>query len=229
MTMKNYKFNHSNYIIKKMIFKDRAEAGRKLAEVLAKDKEIEKERKNIVVLSLVRGGAMVGCQIAKKLNLAHFPLVVKKIGAPYNEELAIGALCNEEYFLDQELIKKLDLSKDQVFVQIKKAKEKQKEYLKKFIDKKKFPSLKNKIVILVDDGVATGASVKVALQYLKKQKVKKVILAVPVAPSDFDSSGFDRSFILHHDPFLSAISQFYYEFGQLKEEEVKGIFSSKEN
>lgn len=212
-----------------MIFKDRLEAGKKLAEVLAKDKEIEKERKNIVVLSLVRGGAIVGCQIAKKLNLSHFPLVVKKIGAPFNEELAIGALCNEEFFLDKQLIKRLNLNENQVANQIKKAKKSQEEYLKKFINKKKIPSLKNKIVILVDDGVATGASVKVALQYLKKQKVKKAILAVPVAPSDFDSSGFDRSFILHRDPFLSAISQFYYEFGQLKEKEVEGIFSSKEH
>jgi predicted phosphoribosyltransferase len=207
-----------------MIFKDRAEAGKRMAEFLPKDKNILKERKNIIVLSLLRGGAIVGYQIAKKLSLPHFPLVVKKIGAPFNEELAIGAVCNEEYFLDNGLIKRLGLDKIQVETQIKKTKEKQKEYLKKFINKKKFPTLRNKTVILVDDGIATGASANVALQYLKKQKVKKVFLAVPVTPTDFNCSSFDKVFILHQDPFLSAISQFYQEFGQVTDEEVRRAF-----
>jgi len=207
-----------------MIFKDRAEAGKKLAEVLLKDKDILKERKNIIVLSLLRGGAIVGYQIAKKLYLPHFPLVVKKIGAPFNEELAIGALCNNEYFLDNNLIKRLGLDGVEIDSQIEKAKQKQKEHLKKFINKKNFPTLRNKIVILVDDGIATGASVNVALQYLRKQKVKKVFLAVPVAPTDFDSSSFEKVFILHQDPFLSAISQFYQGFGQVADKEVKRVF-----
>lgn len=209
-----------------MIFKDRVEAGEKLAQVLTKNKEITNEKKNIIILSLLRGGAVVGYQIAKKLSLPHFPLVVKKIGAPSNEELAIGALCQNEIFLDKNLIKRLGLDKNEVNAQIKKAKQKQEEYWKKFI-KKKPPSLKEKIVILVDDGIATGASVKVGLQCLKKQKVKKVFLAVPVAPSDFDSSGFDKAFILHRDPFLSAVSQFYQEFNQVNDKLAIDIFSSK--
>lgn len=207
-----------------MIFKDRAEAGKRLAEVLLKDKNILKERKNIVVLSLLRGGAIVGYQVAKKLSVPHLPLVVKKIGAPLNEELAIGAVCNDEYFLEQGLIKRLGLDKNQVEAQIKKAKKKQKEYLKKFINKKNLVPLKNKVVILVDDGIATGASMLAALKYLRKQKVKKVILAVPVAPTDFSSGSFDKTIILHKDPWLSAVSQFYQEFGQLTDEEVKRVF-----
>lgn len=207
-----------------MIFRNRAEAGEKLAEILKKDKELVRERKKIIILSLLRGGAVVGKQIAKKLSLSHFPLVVKKIGAPFNEELAIGALCNEEYFLDNNLIERLGLNKTEVDNQIKKAKEKQKEYLKKFI-RKKLPNLKEKIVILVDDGIATGASVKAAFQFLKKEKVKKIFLAVPVAPTDFDSSGFDKAFILHQDSFLSAVSQFYQQFSQVNDEEVKKAFS----
>ncbi|MBM4177366.1 phosphoribosyltransferase [Candidatus Gribaldobacteria bacterium] len=211
-----------------MIFKDRAEAGKRLAETLAKDKDILKERKNIIVLSLLRGGAIVSYQLAKKLSLPHFPLVVKKIGAPFNEELAIGAVCNNEYFLDNNLMKRLSLDKDEIGNQIKKTKQKQKEYLKKFMGRKKTPSLKNKIVILVDDGIATGASAMVALKYLKKQKAKKIILAIPVAPTDFNPSGFDKAFILHKDSWFNAVSQFYQEFSQLSDEEVRCVFSSKE-
>lgn len=207
-----------------MIFKDRAEAGKRLAEVLLKDKNILKEKKSIIILSLLRGGAIVGYQVAKKLSVPHLPLVVKKIGAPFNEELAIGAVCNDEYFLEHGLIKRLGLDKNQVEAQIKKAKEKQKEYLKKFINKKKLPSLKNKVVILVDDGIATGASMLAGVKFLRKQKVKKVILAVPVAPTDFPSENFDKVFILHKDSWFSAVSQFYQEFGQLTDEEVKKMF-----
>jgi len=207
-----------------MIFKDRAEAGEKLAEVLVKDEELLKERKNTLVLSLLRGGAMVGKPIAQKLSLPHFPLVAKKISAPFNEELAIGAVCHKECFLDQGLIKRLGLDKNQLEAQIKEAKEKQKEYEKKFISKK-FPPLKNKVIILVDDGIATGASVLAAGKFLRKQKVKKVILAVPVAPTDFSLKEFDQVFILHQSPWFSAVSQFYQEFSQLTDEEVKRIFA----
>jgi predicted phosphoribosyltransferase len=201
------------------------EAGKRLVEVLLIDKNILKERKNIIVLSLLRGGAVVGQQIANKLSLPHLPLVVKKIGAPFNEELAIGAICQDEYFIEHGVIKRLGLDKNQVEAQIKKAKEKQKEYLKKFINKKKFPSLRNKVVILVDDGIATGASMLVALKFLRRQKVKKVILAVPVAPTDFSSENFDETFILHKDLWFNAVSQFYQGFGQLTDEEVKHFFN----
>jgi predicted phosphoribosyltransferase len=207
-----------------MIFKDRAEAGKKLAAVLSKDKDILKKRKNIVIFSLLRGGAIVGYQIAKRLSFPHFSLIVKKIGAPFNEELAIGALCNNEYFLDDSLIKRLGLDKGVIDNQIEKAKQKQKEYFKKFTNKKKFPTLRNKTIILVDDGIATGASILAALKYLRKQKTKKVILAVPVTPTDFSSVGFDKAVILHRDLWFNAVSQFYQEFGQLSDEEVKRAF-----
>lgn len=210
-----------------MIFKDRVEAGKKLAKILLKDKQIIKEGKKLVVFSLLRGGAIVGCQIAKQLSLPHFPLVVKKIGAPGDEELAIGALCGNQYFLDNRLIKTLDLNQNQVDIQIKKAKEKQNQYIKKFIDKKRLVPLVGKSVILVDDGIATGASIKAALKFFKKQKVKKVILAVPVAPTDFSLPGFDRVIILHKDPWLTAVSQFYQDFSQVTDNQVRKIFSLK--
>lgn len=207
-----------------MIFKDRIEAGQKLAEVLAKDKDVLKEKKNLIVLSIVRGGAVVGFEIAKKLHISHFPLVVKKIGVPYNEELAIGALCYSEYFLDKKLIGKLNLKKEEIKEQIDKAKEKQQDYLKKFVVNKF--NAAGKVVIMVDDGIATGSSVLAALKYLKKNKVKKIILASPVAPTDFKSQGFDKIFILHKDDYFNAVSQFYQQFDQLTDDQVRQIFSA---
>lgn len=206
-----------------MIFKDRTEAGRKLADLLIKDKEVLKNKKDLLVLSILRGGVVVGREIAKKLNVPHSPLVVKKIGAPENEELAIGAICDGEFYLDNNLIKRLNLSQMEVNRQIEKTREKLKEYQEKFV--KKESNLQGKMVILVDDGVATGASVLAALNYLRKNQAKKIFLATPVAATDFDGSGFDKVFILHRDPDFSAVSQFYEDFPQLTDEEVFQIFN----
>lgn len=208
-----------------MIFQNRQEAGKKLAEVLIKDREILKEKKNIVVVSLLRGGALVGKEIADKLSLPHFPLVVKKISAPHNEELAIGALCGGQIFLDHKLINNLNLDQKVINQQIKISKDKQKLYQKRYDRFLKKPDFTNKSVILVDDGVATGSTVKVAAHYLRLKSAKKIYLALPVAPGDFKGDNFDRVFILHKDPFLTAISSYYHDFHQATDEEIVKIFS----
>lgn len=202
-----------------MTFQNRQEAGKKLAEILSTNEEIIKNKKNTIILSLIRGGAVVGFEIAKKLSLPHYPLIVKKISSPFNEELALGALCEREIFLEKRAAK---IDKKTLEKQIRIAKEKLSLYKKSF--SYVLPSLKNKTVILVDDGVATGATVKVACQFLRKKKVKKIILAVPVVPSDFDKSGFDQCVFLFSDPWLTAVSSYYQDFHQVSDEEVKKIF-----
>lgn len=197
-----------------------------------KDREIIKSKKDLVVLSLVRGGAVVGYEIAKRLKCPHYPLVVKKIGAPYQEELAIGAVCDGEVFLHNNLIKRLNLSKEELQGQIEKAKQKEADYLKKFKIKK--ANLVGKVAIITDDGVATGASIFAAGKCMKAKKVKKVILAIPVAPSDFDPDDtsifdgkekcFDKVFILHRDPNFYAVGQFYREFDQISDSETMRYF-----
>jgi len=210
-----------------MIFKDRAQAGEKLAALLKKDYYFKRSItiNKLIVVSLLRGGIVVGNVVAKSFNAKHIPLVVTKIPAPGNFELAIGALCFETICLEGHIIKSLGLTKIEISNQIEIAREKFNSYLKRFNIKKSifFKELKNKVVVLVDDGIATGATVKAACQFLKQYKPHKIILAVPVGPADFDSGGFDKVFILHKDPLLSAVSQFYESFPQIEDEEVKNI------
>ena len=205
-----------------MIFKDRADAGKRLANDILKDKALLAVKEKRIVLSLVRGGAVVGHEIAEKLKIPHYPLIVKKIGAPHNEELAIGAICNGLAYLDADLINRLSLRESDINKQTKLAKQKQRQYQRRF---KTGPrTLKGKIVFLVDDGVATGSSVKTALLCLKKNHVKKIILAVPVAPSDFDTSSFYKVFVLHKELVFNAVSQFYEEFPQITDNEIMRYF-----
>lgn len=201
-----------------MIFKDREDAGEKLSEKLLKDKNLPKNRKNNIVVSLLRGGVVVGKTIAKKLKTDHLPLAVTKIGSPSNPELAIGALCFDTVYLQEDIIRQLGLKKEAIDLQISLARIKNNEYIEKFgLQKIQYAKkLKNKIAIIVDDGVATGSTTKAALQFVKSKKSKKIILAVPVTPSDFDIKGFDKAVILHKDTFFSSVSQFYEHFPQIE-------------
>lgn len=210
-----------------MIFKDREEAGIKLAGLLKKKFSSPAKRKQLVVVSLLRGGVVIGYEIAKILDIPHKPLAVVKISTPGNPELAIGALCFDCIYLDDVLIKLLDLDKRQIEIQIEKAKEKFNSYINRFsVSKEKYiKELKNKKIILVDDGVATGATVKAASLFLKSCPIKAVYLASPVAPADFQTTGFDKTFILSIEPHLSAISQFYERFPQVEDNDVTAYFS----
>lgn len=206
-----------------MIFKDRRDAGRKLLVRLYEDRDIKKGLKKVVVVSLLRGGVAIGDVIAKGLFCKHIPLVVAKIPAPFNPELAIGALCFDTVYLDKDVLQSINIDKATIRDQIGIARGKFVSYRKRFNLKQYMytRNLKEKIVILVDDGIATGSTVKVAALYLKSKKPKSIFLAVPVAPSDFDTRGFDKVFILNKDPHFSAVSKFYERFPQVEDAEVK--------
>lgn len=204
-----------------MIFKNRADAGKKLAALLKKY-----AGRNSVVVSLLRGGVVVGGEVARILKCSHYPLPVAKISSPIQPELAIGALCFEEVFLDQAILKPYSFEKTVIVKQIKAARKKFSSYLKRFsIKKSVFEKLKNKIVILIDDGIATGATMKAGALFLKTMSPKKIIAASPVGPTDFDEIGFDKVVIYHRDPFLSAISRFYQNFPQVEDQEIKKLLN----
>lgn len=208
-----------------MIFKDRRDAGRKLLVRLFEDRDIKKNLKKVVVVSLLRGGIVVGDIIAKSLFCKHLPLVVAKIPAPLNPELAIGALCFSTVYLDKGVLQSININRTVIRNQIEIARKKLTSYIKRF-NLKQYAytrNLKNKIVILVDDGIATGSTVKAAFLYVKSKKPGSIILAVPVAPTDFDTRGFTKAFILIKDPHFSAVSKFYERFPQVEDEEVKKI------
>jgi putative phosphoribosyl transferase len=204
-----------------VIFKDRIDAGQKLG-FLFKGKV-----KNVTVVSLLRGGAVIGYEVAKILKAPHLALPVSKISSPTQVELAIGALCFDEVYLDRNIIASLGFDQKAIVGQIEKARIKFASYLKRFnIKKSGFKKIKNKVTILVDDGIATGATIKAGALFLKTQRPLKVIAASPIAPKDLSEAGFDEVVVYHRDPQMSAISRFYREFPQLEDNQIKKLLKN---
>jgi len=202
-----------------IIFKDRIDAGKKLADLIAQSDFFKKikQKKAVVIVSLLRGGMVVGWQIAEKLNVKNLPLPVAKISSPGNLELAIGALCFSQVYWEKEILNFYFFSEKEISRQLNETRKKFLFYCQRFkVFEKDFEQLKNKVVILVDDGIATGATITASFYFLKTKKPKKIILTSPVAPLDFKNPGFDKLFIYHKDENFSAISQFYEDFSPVK-------------
>lgn len=223
------------------MFKDRQEAGRLLAEKLKNFKAGE-----AVVLGLARGGVVTAAEIAKALKASLDVLVVKKIGAPGNPELAIGAVGppatparsaggrgpKKTVFWNEELCRSFGV--DEVYrrkaLRVKSSEQKEKE--KALRGGRSAVSLKGKIAILVDDGIATGATVEAAITWIRKQKPKNLVLAVPVAPPDTVErfkTKVDDLICLKIEPDFWAVGQFYKEFPQVEDEEVIEILNKQIN
>ena len=204
-----------------MHFKDRHEAGIKLAEKL---KEY-KNSKDAIVLAIPRGGVEVGYEIAKALNVKLEIIVTKKIGLQGDEEFAIGSIGpDKKVMINEETIRIYNVPEDYIEGQKKEISKEIERRYRAYKGKYELQSLKNKIVILTDDGIATGFTTKAAINYIKSQKPKKLILAVPVAPSNLNNEikkNVDEFICLHSTNLFFSISQFYDYFPQLEDKEVK--------
>lgn len=211
-----------------MLFKDRRDAAGKLLKILKADLLVKKNLGNIVIISLLRGGVVIGKIIADKLKAVHLPLVVAKIPAPHNEELAIGALCFDIPYLERSILQNLNLHNNEITRQIAIARYKFETYTKEFgIREKLYDAVQNKLVIVVDDGIATGSSAKTAVLFLKTKKPKGVIFASPVSSTDLNLPGYDKVIIAYQDASFSSVSQFYQSFPQIENAKVKQTLSSK--
>ena len=200
------------------MFRDRQEAGEKLALKL---KKIITDR-DFVVIALLRGGIVLGKRISDYFKIPLFPLAVKKIGAPLNPELAIGAVTfNKTYYFDRALIKYLSVGKDYMKNSLV-SKRKEAETLQEKFNGSKI-SLEDKKVIIVDDGIATGTTAICASIYAKKEKAQEIILATPVISKDVlrnIKGHFDRIVSLKIADNLTSVSQSYKDFPQITDEEV---------
>ncbi len=208
-----------------MLFKDRSDAGRQLVPLL----QSYKEQENTLVLGLARGGVVTAFEIAKALNLPLGIVVVRKVGAPGNEELALGAVTEKgEGIFNDHLITLLGVSKDYLKRQIEKEKQVAKMRLELYLGKRPLPSVKGKTVILVDDGIATGASMRVAIHSLRSQGAKKIVLAVPVAAPDSlkkIEKEVDEVHCLQSPSYFEAVGSFYKKFDQTADEEIIRLLS----
>lgn len=199
-------------------FRDRQEAGRRLAQLLKKYRG-----QNVVVYSLPRGGVVLGRVVADFLKAPHDLVIPRKIGHPHNPEYAIGAVTEtSEPVLNQAEASSLssDWLKDAIKVQRLEAKRRRKLYLKD-----RMPiELKNKTAIIIDDGVATGLTMLAAIKDLKAQKPKKIIVAVPVIPNDTAEvlkEAADEVVALEIPEFFAgAVGAYYDHFDQVEDEEV---------
>ncbi|OGH33500.1 MAG: hypothetical protein A3J69_02010 [Candidatus Levybacteria bacterium RIFCSPHIGHO2_02_FULL_42_12] len=201
------------------MFVNRREAGRLLAVRLSRFRKT-----NAVVIGIPRGGMEVACEISSLLKLPLDIAVVKKISSQSNPELAIGAVGPKRTLhWDYGILKKIGIFKETQSTQLEFTR------LKRDLQEKSFKtvlpriSLAEKIALLVDDGVATGATVLCAQIYLKKQKAARIILAVPVISKETlrnIKKHFDSVIALSIEKNFYAVGQFYEEFEQVTDEKV---------
>ncbi len=202
------------------ILVDRIEAGRKLTQQLLK----YQDHPHGLVLALPRGGVPVAFEIAIGLHLPLDVYLVRKLGMPHRPELAMGAIAvSGIQVINQELVDWLNISQET----FDKVVEQEKQELERrnlcYRGQKPFPLLSDRTIILVDDGIATGSTIKAAILAIKQQKPEKIVVAVPVvSPSLYQSlSGeVDEVVCLIQPEPLNSISLWYEDFGQTSDEEV---------
>ena len=193
---------------------------------------VAKNESFLLVMAIPRGGVILGDIIASELNIKMDIIICKKIGAQNNPELAIGAvMADGSYIINEEIVNRINTSQEYISTQVEIQKKEIERRLIEFRGNKEYDTdkLKDKVIILVDDGIATGATMLAAVKWLKeKHYCKRLIVAVPVAP--LESSILEKlkqiadKVIVIFTPYdFAAVGQFYEHFDQVSDKEVKEI------
>jgi putative phosphoribosyl transferase len=202
------------------MFNDRTDAGIQLASRL---KEY-KDKEGVIVLALPRGGVVTGYEISQHLNAPLDIVIVRKVGFPGQPELGIGAVSETgSIVLNDYIISGYGVSKEYIEREVSRQKEEIARRVKLYRKGKWLSGLKGKTIILVDDGVATGATMKTAITTLKEEKLNKIVVALPVAPSSVaeEIETMVDEFICIKTPFdFMAVGSYYNNFTQVSDEEV---------
>lgn len=202
-----------------MIFENRIDAAKKLAKKLAGIRDP-------IILAIPRGGVVTGDVVASELGAELDIMVSRKIGAPQNSELAIGAVAHDgSYFPNEDITRMLDIPNEYIKSEIAAQMKEIERRLMKFRGKKDY-KLEKRVVILVDDGIATGATMFIAAQWINKQNPKQLIIAIPVAPKETIeklNKIADKVVVLQTPQFFNSVSEFYRNFEQVEDSEVQKI------
>lgn len=212
-----------------MIFRNRSDAGKYLAEKLQK----YKGRADVLVLALPRGGVPVGYEVAKELDVPLDIFLVRKLGVPGHEELALGAIATGGVrVLNDEVVHYLHIRPQLIdAIAARELKELRRREVA-YRGSRPEPDVKGKIVILVDDGLATGSTIRAAVQALRQQQPARLVVAVPVAAPqtcDEDVVGADEIVCAVTPEAFLGVGQWYLDFSQTTDEEVRDLLEQEEH
>jgi len=206
-------------------FSNRTEAGRLLAEKLVK----YAGRTDVIVLGLPRGGVPVAYEVAKRLGVPLDVFIVRKLGVPGFEELAVGAIASGGVrVLNEDVLRALPNANETVesITARETAELERREH--SYRDGRPAPELRDRVVILVDDGLATGATMRAAVKALRHRGAAKIVVAVPVGPPDtcreFEEEA-DETICASVPEFFQAVGQYYEDFSQTSDDEVRELLA----
>jgi predicted phosphoribosyltransferase len=193
------------------MFENREEA----AKLLSKKINFEFD----IIAGILRGGFILAYVIAREKNKKAIPIISRKLRVPFEKELAFGAICEDIIVLNEYIIKELKLKSEEIKEEIENQKKIINEMKKIFGDE--FTKIKNKRVLIVDDGIATGATVKAAAKYMRKNN-NEVIIGTPIIAHEtyLEISKEFKVIALEIPKIMPAIGMFYKDFREVKNEEI---------
>ena len=204
-------------------FSNRAEAGRRLAKGLEKFAG----RADVIVLGLPRGGVPVAYEVARALGVHLDVFIVRKLGVPGFEELAVGAIASGGVrVLNEDVVRALPNADEIINAVTTKETDELKRREENYRGGRPAPDLRNRVVILVDDGLATGATMRAAIRALRQRGVARIVVAVPVGPPETCrevEEEADEMVCAITPEFFHAVGQYYEDFSQTSDDEVREL------
>jgi putative phosphoribosyl transferase len=208
------------------IFLNRAAAGRALARHL----QSYAQREDVIVLALPRGGVPVGFEVAAALHAPLDVLLVRKLGVPWQTELAMGAIASGgALYVDRRLMHEAGVTEAQFEHVLTDAQDELARRETLYREQRPALSVEGQIAIVVDDGMATGATLLAALRALRSRSPARIIVALPVAPADGELrlGGAADEFVCALTPrVFFSVGQFYQDFGETTDDDVRGLLAS---
>jgi predicted phosphoribosyltransferase len=209
----------------KLPFENRTQAGRLLGQALTG----YAKRPDVIVLALPRGGVPVGFEVARMIGAQLDIMLVRKLGTPGQEELAMGAIASGGVsVLNSDLVAALHVSQEAIEAVAGRERQELERRERAYRGDHPPPAVENRCVILVDDGLATGASMRAAVGALKQRKPASIVVAIPVAPPDtverLQEEADEVVCLATPEPFW-AVGRWYRDFPQTSDDEVKSLLA----
>ncbi|MFO8075123.1 MAG: phosphoribosyltransferase [Actinomycetota bacterium] len=212
-----------------MIFTDRTDAGRQLADALAEEPAI-RDADRVCVLAVPRGGLPVGVEVARALGVPLDVSVARTLRSPHDPDIAFGAVAADGYVhIDEAEVERLGLSQEEIDAEVEDRRRRISRRMGIFREVLDPVDLEGAIVIVVDDGIATGATAMMACGMARRAGAAEVVVAVPVAPEDAEdrlTEWADRVLVLTTPAEFLAVSQAYQDYTQLSDEEILDLLGS---